>query len=44
MIFQKMWAVLGAQVNKLANYFWTADPIASMQYEYDTAESYSYCI
>lgn len=37
MIFNKMWAVLGAQVNKLANFFWTADPIAQMQYEYDTA-------
>lgn len=37
MIFGKMWAVLGAQVNKLANFFWTADPIAQMQYEYDTA-------
>lgn len=37
MIFGKMWSVLGAQVNKLANFFWTADPIAQMQYEYDTA-------
>lgn len=37
MIFGKMWAVLGAQVNKLANIFWTADPIAQMQYEYDTS-------
>ncbi|MFV2065743.1 MAG: PspA/IM30 family protein [Pirellulales bacterium] len=26
-----------AQVNKLANVFWTADPIAQMQYEYDLA-------
>ena len=25
------------QVNKLANYFWTADPIARMQYEHDSA-------
>src|SRR5262249_41640112 len=24
-------------VNKLANFFWTADPIAQMQYEYDSA-------
>jgi len=24
-------------MNKLANYFWTADPIAQMQYEYDQA-------
>jgi phage shock protein A len=33
----KFWAALRAQVNKLANYFWTADPIAQMQYEYDQA-------
>jgi phage shock protein A len=26
-----------AQVNKIANIFWTADPIAQMQYEYDQA-------
>ena len=26
-----------AQLNKLANYFWEADPIAQMQYEYDLA-------
>ena len=39
MIFGKMWAVLGAQINKLANIFWTADPIAQMQYEYDLAVS-----
>lgn len=39
MILGKLWAVLGAQVNKLANFFWTADPIAQMQYEYDTAVS-----
>ena len=37
MIFGKMWAALSAQVNKLANVFWTADPIAQMQYEYDSA-------
>ena len=35
MIFGKLWAALRAQVNKLANFFWTADPIAAMQYEYD---------
>lgn len=35
MIFGKLWAALRAQVNKLANFFWTADPIAQMQYEYD---------
>jgi phage shock protein A len=37
MIFGKLWGALRAQVNKLANFFWTADPIAQMQYEYDTA-------
>jgi phage shock protein A len=37
MIFGKLWRALKAQVNKLANFFWTADPIAQMQYEYDTA-------
>jgi phage shock protein A len=37
MIFGKMWRSLKAQINKLANFFWTADPIAQMQYEYDLA-------
>ena len=37
MILGKMWAALRAQINKLANFFWTADPIAQMQYEYDQA-------
>src|SRR5262249_14435691 len=37
MIFGKLWRALKAQVNKLANFFWTADPIAQMQYEYDKA-------
>jgi phage shock protein A len=37
MIFGKMWRAVRAQFNKLANYFWTLDPIAQMQYEYDTA-------
>lgn len=37
MIFGKMWRALRAQFNKLANFFWSADPIAQMQYEYDTA-------
>jgi phage shock protein A len=37
MIFAKLWSSLRAQVNKLANFFWTADPIAQMQYEYDSA-------
>ena len=35
MIFGKFWRAISAQVNKLANFFWTADPIAQMQYEYD---------
>jgi phage shock protein A len=37
MIFGKLWHALQAQINKLANMFWTADPIAQMQYEYDLA-------
>ena len=37
MIFGKMWRALKAQFNKLANFFWSADPIAQMQYEYDSA-------
>ena len=37
MIFGKLWHTLMAQINKLANIFWTADPIAQMQYEYDLA-------
>ena len=37
MIFGKFWGALRAQLNKLANVFWSADPIAQMQYEYDTA-------
>ncbi len=37
MILGKLWRALAAQVNKLANYFWTKDPIAQMQYEYDLA-------
>lgn len=37
MILGKLWHTLMAQVNKLANLFWTADPIAQMQYEYDQA-------
>jgi phage shock protein A len=39
MIFGKVWRALKAQLNKLANFFWTADPIAQMQYEYDLAVS-----
>ena len=37
MIFGKLWRALAAQVNKVANLFWQADPIAQMQYEYDQA-------
>lgn len=39
MILGKFWSAFRAQVNKLANFFWTADPIAQMQYEYDQAVS-----
>lgn len=37
MIFGKMWRALQAQLNKIANFFWTSDPVAQMQYEYDRA-------
>ncbi len=37
MIFGKIWHALMAQINKIANVFWTADPVAQMQYEYDLA-------
>lgn len=37
MILGKLWHSLMAQINKIANLFWTADPIAQMQYEYDLA-------
>jgi phage shock protein A len=37
MIFGKFWGAMRAQLNKLANIFWEADPIAQMQYEYDMA-------
>jgi phage shock protein A len=37
MILGKLWRSLMAQINKIANVFWTADPIAQMQYEYDQA-------
>lgn len=33
----KFWKALRAQFNKVANWFWTRDPIAQMQYEYDKA-------
>ncbi len=37
MIFGKFFGAIRAQLNKLANFFWEADPIAQMQYEYDSA-------
>ena len=37
MIFHKFWAAFVAQINKVANLFWEADPIAQMRYEYDSA-------
>lgn len=37
MIIGKMWRAFKAQMNKMANYFWKADPVAQMQYEYDKA-------
>jgi phage shock protein A len=37
MIVGKLWSALRAQLNKIANIFWEADPIAQMQYEHDLA-------
>jgi phage shock protein A len=34
-IIGKIWSAFMAQINKVANLFWEADPIAQMQYEYD---------
>jgi phage shock protein A len=36
-ILQKFWSAFVAQINKVANVFWEADPIAQMRYEYDRA-------
>jgi phage shock protein A len=36
-IFHKFWSVFMAQINKVANVFWEADPVAQMRYEYDQA-------
>ena len=33
MIFTKFWSSIRAQLNKLANVFWEADPVAQMRYE-----------
>ncbi len=35
MIIGKLWRSFQAQLNKVANFFWKADPLAQMQYEYD---------
>ena len=37
MIVQKFWSAFMAQINKIANIFWEADPVAQMRYEYDRA-------
>ena len=37
MFLGKIWNAFAAQMNKLANFFWTADPLAQLQYEYDKA-------
>jgi phage shock protein A len=37
MILGKFWSSIRAQINKIANIFWEADPIAQMQYEHDLA-------
>ena len=37
MIVHKFWAAFVAQLNKIANLFWEADPVAQMRYEYDQA-------
>ena len=37
MILGKFWSALRAQLNKIANVFWEADPVAQMRYEYDSA-------
>jgi phage shock protein A len=34
-ILQKFWSAFRAQINKIANLFWEADPVAQMRYEYD---------
>lgn len=37
MIVHKFWSAIRAQLNKIANLFWEADPIAQLRYEYDRA-------
>jgi phage shock protein A len=36
-ILQKFWGAFVAQLNRIANVFWEADPISQMRYEYDQA-------
>jgi len=36
-ILHKFWSALMGQLNKIANLFWEADPVAQMRYEYDQA-------
>jgi phage shock protein A len=36
-IVHKFWSAFLAQINKVANLFWEADPVAQMRYEYDRA-------
>jgi phage shock protein A len=35
LIVHKFWSAFVAQINKVANLFWEADPVAQMRYEYD---------
>jgi phage shock protein A len=37
MIVGRLWRALKTQMNKVANFFWKADPVAQLQYEYDRA-------
>ena len=37
MIVHKFWSAFMAQLNKVANLFWEADPVAQLRYEYDKA-------
>jgi phage shock protein A len=37
LILHKFWSAVLAQINKVANLFWEADPVAQMRYEYDRA-------
>src|ERR1700732_2318061 len=36
-IVHKLWSAIMSQINKVANLFWEADPVAQMRYEYDKA-------